>query len=75
MIEACKSSKWKNPFALESLAAASAENGDYAHAVKIQKQVLEDKDYVEFRGDILKRVLALYESKKPFRLPGHAKVN
>jgi tetratricopeptide (TPR) repeat protein len=68
--EVCEETKWKNQFAAESLAAAHAEVGEFSEAVEMQKKVLEDKKYVDYRGDVLKQALRHYETKRPNRLPG-----
>jgi tetratricopeptide (TPR) repeat protein len=39
--EACELSAWKSPADIESLAGAHAELGDYASAIKYQKQALD----------------------------------
>jgi tetratricopeptide (TPR) repeat protein len=68
---ACVVSEWKFPFALEALAAASAELGDYKQAVKWQEKAIElgtAKSANEGRAR-----LALYQSGKPFRLGAAAK--
>jgi tetratricopeptide (TPR) repeat protein len=69
---ACELSKWKNPDALGSYAAACAENEDFAEAVKWQKKVLDDfKEYVEEYGPEMRKRLKLYEAKRPFRLTAY----
>jgi tetratricopeptide (TPR) repeat protein len=48
---ACELTDWKNSYCLDPLAAAYAEAGDFAQAVKYQKQALEDPEFVRARGD------------------------
>jgi hypothetical protein len=50
---------------LDTLAAASAEAGDFANAVKWQKQALQLIDKMD-RGDYQSR-LELYKAHKPYR--------
>lgn len=62
---ACEVSDWKNAYGLCALAAAYAESGDFANAVKWQEAFLrlgseEDKKKWGF-------LLDLYKSGKPFR--------
>jgi hypothetical protein len=60
---------WKNGQVLATLAAACAEIGDFASAVRWQERALER---VAAEGRILKPEqdrLSLYKSAKPFRLP------
>jgi tetratricopeptide (TPR) repeat protein len=52
---------------LDTLAAAHAEAGDFAAAVKAQEKALEDKGYVRKYGDEGQSRLRLYQSKKPYR--------
>jgi tetratricopeptide (TPR) repeat protein len=65
-MKACELSNWTYWNYIDTLAAAYAEAGDFKHAVKYQKQVLEmvkkSTDYLE-----LQRRLALYEERKPYR--------
>jgi tetratricopeptide (TPR) repeat protein len=68
-IEACELTRWKQAYCIETLAAAYAEVGDFAAAVKWQTKAVEleadpaEKD--EYRGH-----LKLYQDKKPFRDSG-----
>jgi tetratricopeptide (TPR) repeat protein len=59
---ACELTAWKNPFALESLATASAAVGDFSSAVKWQKKALADPDYDRARGASARGWLASYEA-------------
>jgi tetratricopeptide (TPR) repeat protein len=65
-MKACALSNWTYWGYIDTLAAAYAEAGDFKHAVKYQKQVLEmvkkSPDYSE-----LQRRLAMYEKHKPYR--------
>jgi tetratricopeptide (TPR) repeat protein len=58
----------KDPFALEALAAATAEAGDYAKAAELQKKAIEHPQY---RAHVAhaKRLLAGYEANRPARQP------
>ena len=51
---------------LDTLAAAYAENGKFADAVKAQEKALEDKSYVIRFGEDGQKRLRLYQAKKPF---------
>lgn len=52
---------------LDTLAAAYAEVGDFAAAIKAQELALEDKGYAKRFGNDAQKRFALYKSKKPFR--------
>ena len=69
-MKACELSNWIYWGYIDTLAAAYAEAGDFKHAVKYQKQVLEmmkkSTDHPE-----LQRRLALYEKHKPYREDVH----
>ena len=64
---ACEMTAWTDPWCLESLAAACAEAGEFAEAVKWQKKRLEhpqpDREGLEKAQERLK----LYEQGKPYR--------
>jgi hypothetical protein len=64
---ACELSGWKGADALNSLAAAHAENGQYDEAVRWQKKALEDPAFAKQTGEQARRWLRLYEQKKPCR--------
>lgn len=66
--KACDLTDWENGMYLDTLAAAYAETGDFANAVKWQKKALEHPD--QFPGkelDKCRNRVTLYESQKPFR--------
>lgn len=55
-------------FALDALAAATAELGDYAGAEKWQKKASEDRVYAAADGHAADK-LAAYAAKRPYRIP------
>jgi tetratricopeptide (TPR) repeat protein len=68
-MQACEQSEWRRPELLDTLAAATAEAGDFVAAVRWQTKALtlaEGNDALQsdFRGH-----LALYQQRKPFRVP------
>jgi len=63
--KSCELTEWKDPEAIDTLAAAHAEAGDFAKAIEYERQALaladdDDKPDLEAR-------LALYQDGKPFR--------
>jgi tetratricopeptide (TPR) repeat protein len=52
---------------LDTLAAAHAEAGDFAAAVKAQELALEDVGFAKKYGDDAQKRLQLYKDKKPYR--------
>jgi serine/threonine-protein kinase len=67
--KACKLSNWSNAYALDTLAAASAEAGQFNDAVKYQQWAinrLEPEDRKLQQSGMEER-LRLYQSGKPFR--------
>lgn len=63
---ACDLSRME-PYAQEARAAAAAEAGDFVEAVRWQREVLDNRDYVTQNGDGVRRRLELYEARMPFR--------
>jgi hypothetical protein len=52
---------------LDTLAAAHAEAGDFAAAVKAQEKALEDAGFARKSGEDAQKRLQLYKDKKPYR--------
>jgi hypothetical protein len=65
--ELCVASGWQNPQLLAILAAAYAESGAFAYAVKWQTEALANPAYLAAFGPVASRRLALYERQKAFR--------
>jgi tetratricopeptide (TPR) repeat protein len=67
---ACEQTGWKDPFCLDTLAAACAEAGQFEDAVRYQTRALDDP---ALKGDLriaARQRLELYRQKKPFRDQG-----
>ncbi len=64
---ACELSVWKNNNALNTLAAAYAEAGQFDEAVRYQTKALEDPALRGPDGDEFRQRLELYKQKKPYR--------
>ena len=65
-IEACELTRWKQAYCLETLAAGSAEVGDFAAAVKWQTKAIELETDAKLKEEYRSR-LKLYQERKPFR--------
>jgi tetratricopeptide (TPR) repeat protein len=65
--QACESTTWKNALALQTLAAAYAESGNFTEAIKWLKQAMEmtPKENVKQRLEML----TLFESGRAYREP------
>ncbi len=63
---ACELTKYADAMIIDTLAAASAETGDFESAVKWQTKALEALTDLKDRDDFSKR-LELYRQKKPYR--------
>jgi tetratricopeptide (TPR) repeat protein len=69
--KACQLSEWKNTDALDTLAAAYAESGDFANAIKWQSKACDlapAHDKAD-KADLRSR-LGLYQAHKPYRDAG-----
>lgn len=64
---ACDLSGDREGMYLDTLAAAHAEAGDFAAAVKSQELALEDRSFTIRHGEDAQKRLQLYKDKKPFR--------
>jgi tetratricopeptide (TPR) repeat protein len=63
--KACNLSKWANGEWIDTLAAASAEAGDFTSAVKYEQQAMEMSDITEQSRADMQRRLRLYQNKQP----------
>jgi tetratricopeptide (TPR) repeat protein len=63
---ACELTDWKEPVFLDTLAAASAEAGDFAAAVKWQTRAIDLLADERRKNDFRAR-LKLYEARRPYR--------
>ena len=57
----------KDASALDALAAACAETGDFARAVELQKKALADAAFEKEHGASARERLKRYEQKRPWR--------
>ncbi len=64
---ACELSDWKDPGNIDTLAAASAEAGDFEQAVRWQTKAIDLLPDAKKKADYRTR-LELYQAKKPYRL-------
>lgn len=65
--KACQLTDWKEPNHIDVLAAAHAEVGDFAQAIRYEKQALETPRFQQQFGDQARKRLRLYEDNKPYR--------
>jgi serine/threonine protein kinase len=66
---ACELTAWKQPVFLDTLAAAYAEVGKFDQAVEFQKKALAFPAFEKLYGSSVRKRLALYIQKKPYREP------
>lgn len=67
--KACELTGWANAGYVDTLAAAYAEQGDFAQAVKWQREAMRDKALMKRDAAELTARLDLYTQQKPYRQP------
>jgi hypothetical protein len=60
-------SRWKRSDCIDALAAAYAEAGDFEHAIKYEKQALNNASWTPKEREELEKRLTLFEQRKAFR--------
>jgi predicted Zn-dependent protease len=66
-LTACELTRYQDPNIVDTLAAAHAEAGEFADAVRLQKQALESPLFDKRFGKEGRERLALYEAGRPYR--------
>jgi tetratricopeptide (TPR) repeat protein len=66
-MRACELSRWQSSNAVDTLAAAYAEIGDFDHAIKYQTQAINMKGVYALRRKEMQERLELYRQYKPYR--------
>ena len=66
---ACRLTSWDMPTYIDTLAAAYAESGDFANAVKFEEKALAKARYLKWDTTDMEKHLALYQQHKPYREP------
>jgi len=67
--KACELTRWKNPAWVDTLAAACAEAGDFAQAIKWETSYLEAPSLPKSNAAEATSRLKLYQARQPFRVP------
>ncbi len=65
--KACELTKWKNSSIIDSLAAAHAEAGAFADAIKFEQQAIGMRSTTTDDRKEMQERLALYQRRKPYR--------
>lgn len=65
--KACELLKWKDMDAVDTLAAAYAEAGEFEKAIEMEELALADADWAKTGGDGGRKRLFMYREKKPYR--------
>ena len=66
-LRACELSRWQSADAVDTLAAAYAEIGDFDRAVKYQTQAINTKGVYALNRKKMQERLELYRQHKPYR--------
>ena len=66
-LKACELTEYKNGGYLDTLAAAYAENGEWAKAIEWQEKALKSKDFPVADIEAGRKRLELFKAKKPYR--------
>jgi tetratricopeptide (TPR) repeat protein len=66
-LRACELSRWQSFWAVDALAAAYAEIGDFDHAVKYETQAINMKGAFALTRKKMQERLELYRQHKPYR--------
>ena len=66
-LRACELSRWQSFWAVDALAAAYAEIGDFDHAVKYETQAINMKGAYALTRKKMQERLELYRQHKPYR--------
>jgi tetratricopeptide (TPR) repeat protein len=72
---ACELSRWQDADTVDTLAAAYAEIGDFAEAIKYQTQAINMKGAYATRRKEMQERLELYRQHKPYRYESKLKVH
>lgn len=65
--KSCELLKWKDMDAIDTLAAAYAEAGDFEKAIEMEMKALADAEWSKAGGEGGQKRLRLYQEKKPYR--------
>ena len=65
--KACEQTGWKDADCIDTLAAAYAEAGQFANAIKCQRKAMEDPGFRESSGKEARARLELYKAGRPYR--------
>jgi tetratricopeptide (TPR) repeat protein len=69
--QACTLSDWKDPYSIDTLAAAYAELGNFEEAVRWQNKAVGMLNANREPGKAARERLALYREKRPYREPAN----
>jgi tetratricopeptide (TPR) repeat protein len=67
--KACQLSQWQNINQIDTLAAASAEAGDFANAIKWETQVMQSSDLAPEDVTTARERLSLYQTRQTYHRP------